>query len=128
MKGIRELWIEIWEQLFKVQLKTYNFKVGLEQVFLNPHDIIRIEADSNYSTLYTTDDKFLLSMNISSVEKILNGWGMVRIGRSHIINVVHISRIKSTYPGYIILSDGKKIDIPKRKNFSISRRLEKMKS
>ncbi len=71
MKSIREIWLNILENLFKVQLRSYALKVGDEILYFEPKEIIRIEADSNYSILHTTSKVHLISKSLFQIEGIL---------------------------------------------------------
>jgi len=58
------------------------------------------------------------------MEKILSGWGFIRISRSHIINVIHIQRIVKGHPSLVLMDDGTEIVIPRRESSRMIRKLE----
>lgn len=56
-------------------------------MFLETKSIVRIEAESNYSTLFMADGKkIIVSKVLKQFENILNGHGFARIHRSHLVN------------------------------------------
>ena len=61
-------------------------------------DIVLIEADGDYSKLYTLQDNYLSNFGISSLETKLNPDLFIRVHRSSIINI-HFIREVNKYPG-----------------------------
>ena len=77
-------------------------------------NIIRIEADRNYSFIYLSNNKKKLSSKtLGDLEELLYDKGFFRSHKSHLINLEHIQ----SYPNSIsvILSDGTTIPIARRK-------------
>ncbi|MEO6681436.1 MAG: response regulator [Ginsengibacter sp.] len=56
-------------------------------------DILYIEADRNYSRIYTTCKEFLLSTTLKTIEERLPGELFIRIHRSYIINLSHVDEV-----------------------------------
>ena len=56
-------------------------------------DIIYIQADNVYSTVFTENKKFLTYFSIGYLEKKLNKNNFFRIHRSYIINITYIEKI-----------------------------------
>lgn len=95
---------------------------GLE--YLNTEDIIRVEADRSYSTIYLVNKKtIVVCKNLSDFQSILND-KFFRIHKSHIVNLVHIKRLSRSDSGYVEMSDGSKIVISRRRkeDFEIAMR------
>ncbi|MCF8346035.1 MAG: LytTR family DNA-binding domain-containing protein [Bacteroidales bacterium] len=62
--------------------------------FVDPADIIHIEADGNYSHIKLVSGKSeTTTMNLGSLEKIVKNETFIRISRSSIININFISRV-----------------------------------
>ncbi|MEQ9062777.1 MAG: LytTR family DNA-binding domain-containing protein [Vicingaceae bacterium] len=108
-----DLWYDILEFLFKKQIRSHSVKIGTEHVHFQPGGLIRIEADGSYCHLITTNKVYLISRNMSTIEKAIQGWGIIRVNRSNIINVAHIASVNSR-KRQIIMSDGAVILIPRR--------------
>jgi len=83
---------------------------------LQTEDILYCQADSNYSYIYTSDGrKVVASKTLNSLEKALNPETFVRIHRSYIVNLQHVTQI-STTDGYdVTLRNGEKYPVSRRK-------------
>jgi two-component system LytT family response regulator len=95
----------------KIILKTSNH-IHL----VNTEDIIRIEADTNYSAFYTTDDqKIFVSRAIKDYEEMLIDRGFFRIHKSYLINISKIKYFDKAEGGFVIMSDGSTLPVASRK-------------
>jgi len=75
-------------------------------------DIIRAEADSNYTCFNLSGGKrILVSRTIKEFESLLSGSGMIRVHQSHLVNIDFIDRFVKKDGGYLILKDGSKIPV-----------------
>lgn len=54
-------------------------------------EILYLEADSNYCTVYTKKDKFLYSVGLNKIEEQLPKNRFVRVHRSYVININSVS-------------------------------------
>ncbi|MCO5248993.1 MAG: LytTR family DNA-binding domain-containing protein [Chitinophagales bacterium] len=80
--------------------------------FLIIEDILKVEAESNYSKIYLTGDKqILVSKTLKYFEDQLGGVGFMRVHRSFLININHLESIINTEGGQLLMKDGSKIDI-----------------
>jgi DNA-binding LytR/AlgR family response regulator len=57
-------------------------------------DILWVEAESNYSTIVTTNGSFVLAITLQTMEDYLSAPYFVRIHRSHVINIYHVESIE----------------------------------
>ena len=74
-----------------------------ENVKLNFSDIIFIEGLKDYVKIYTSDNKYTLTLiSLIKLENILSSKGFARIHRSYIINIKHI---KSIQKNKVLISD-----------------------
>jgi two-component system LytT family response regulator len=75
-------------------------------------DIIRAEADSNYTSFCLSDRKrILVSRTIKEFEGLLTGSGMIRVHQSHLVNINYIDRFVKKDGGYLLLKEGTKIPV-----------------
>lgn len=82
--------------------------------FYNLNDLIRCEADRNYTIFHFKNTRPLtISRNIKQYEELLNKKGFIRVHASHIINIRELKAYHKGNGGYLILSDNTKIDISK---------------
>lgn len=75
-------------------------------------DIIRAEADSNYTTFFLAAGKHVLvSRTLKEFEGLLSGSGIIRVHQSHLVNINQIDRYVKKDGGYLLLKDGIKIPV-----------------
>jgi two-component system LytT family response regulator len=88
-----------------------------DQVYVvNIRDIIRIEADRNYSTFFMEDGRqIVISKSLKEYEEMLLEYGFHRIHKSHIFNINKISHIDKADGGFIAMIDGSRVPIASRK-------------
>jgi len=100
------------EKLDKITIPTRD---GFQVV--SSEDIIRLEANENYTTIYLTGDrKFLSSKTIKTYEEKLNDRMFFRTHKSHIINILHHLKEFNRNQGNIaILSNGSFVPVSRRK-------------
>jgi len=83
---------------------------------INIADIIRIEADSNYSTFYLQDGRrIVVTKAIKEYEELLLEHGFHRIHKSHIFNINKMSHLDKADGGYVVMVDGSKVPVASRK-------------
>lgn len=80
---------------------------------VNFADIIYIEVDENYCTLFTTDQKFVVKKSLSKIKEILCTDNFEQIHRKIMINIDKISQINLT-ENTIYLSSNYKVSISER--------------
>lgn len=85
------------------------------QEFLNIQDILYIKADGSYSDVILNDKKICVTKRLAEFEKLQEVGPFLRIHRSHIININHISKISKADGGSVFMSDGAELSISKEK-------------
>lgn len=75
-------------------------------------DIIRAEADSNYTHFYIAGNRhILISRPLKEYELLLSGCGILRVHHSHLINLDYIDKFFRRDGGYLLLKDGTSIPV-----------------
>ncbi len=75
-------------------------------------DIIRAEADSNYTRFILSDgSRIMVSRTIKEFDTLLTGSGMIRVHQSHLVNIVWVDRFVKRDGGYLLLKDKSKIPV-----------------
>ena len=110
----------------KIEEVLVNFNSKLEQkkvtintdgklIFLNVDDILFVESDGNYSTLFLEDNqKLLLTKKLKEVNTMLPEHCFFRIHNSYIINLNKIKEfIKNE--GYVIMQSNHKIPVARQR-------------
>lgn len=79
-------------------------------------DILRCEADSNYTKVIFTEGKpFLASRSLTHFEELLSGLPFVRVHHKHLINLAQVRRYNKGRGGYIEMSNGHEVEVSVRK-------------
>ena len=87
---------------------------GME--YLNPKDIIRIEADRSYSWFYITGNrKILVSKNLKEFQDLLSDRHFFRPHNSYLINLKYVKKYVRKEGGYIEMQDGSEIPISRNR-------------
>ena len=84
-------------------------------VYLNPEEIIRLEADRAYTVIYTNEKEYLASKNLKEFEIILTGEMFFRAHNSHLINLNHVKKFIREDGFFVLMSDGSKVEISRRR-------------
>ena len=99
------------DHLKKITIPTID---GLE--FLEISDIIRCEADVNYTTIFTKDNKkIIVSKTLKSFEILLANCNFFRIHNSHLINLSYVKKYTRGKGGYVTLTDNSTIEVSTRR-------------
>lgn len=92
--------------------------------FFKMEDIIRLEADRNYTHIHLNGKKpFLASKTLKHFEEMLEHSDFIRTHKSHLVNPAFISRV-SNDKEFILLSDGSKVEVSRRKKDEVLQQLK----
>ncbi len=95
--------------------------------FINVNDIIRVEAESNYSVFYFADKKRLtVSKTLKQVEEVLSSYTFFRPHKSYIINLGYIKTYIRGMGGTIVLTDGSEVELSREKKSAFLQMFEKL--
>ena len=87
---------------------------GME--YLNPKDIIRIEADRSYSWFFVTGNrKMLVSKHLKEFQELLGDRYFFRPHNSHLVNLKYVRKYLRKEGGYIEMSDGAVIPVSRNR-------------
>jgi two-component system, LytTR family, response regulator len=97
-----------------------NGKIALPSskgyVFVWSDNIVRCEADNNYTTLYMNDkSKHLVSRTLKEFEELLKPYGFFRVHASHLINLDCVAEYIKGEGGQVRLTDGSIVEVSRRK-------------
>ena len=95
---------------------SFPYKGGIHS-FL-PDQIIRLEADSNYTYIYFSNHRpILMAKVLRDYQRLLEPFGFIRTHNSHLVNKQHISGVDIN--GDIIMDDHSKAEISRRKRSEV---------
>lgn len=91
--------------------------------FYFPDEIIRLEGEGNYTRLFFTTKKALLtSRTMKEYEEILSGHGFIRVHKSHLINKTHV--LKYSSGGMLVMTDLSQVEISRRRKEEVMAQLK----
>lgn len=101
IKSMEELIYSTLNKLKKISIPSQE---GL--LFVDASDIIRLEAESNYTHVYLKDrKKITASKTLKHFEEVLQNYNFCRIHSTHMINLDKIERYIKGDGGFVVLND-----------------------
>jgi two-component system, LytTR family, response regulator len=96
-----------------------------EMLLVNVNDIVRIEANNNYSHFYFTNrPKVIVSKTLKEFEEQLTTHNFYRVHQSHLINLQYVEAVKSNDGDYVLLQYGHRVEISRRKKTDFLQRVK----
>jgi two-component system, LytTR family, response regulator len=101
------------------QGSSENYRIALPTldglVFINVQDILYCEASSNYTQIFTSQEKYLVSKTLKEYDELLSEHNFFRIHNSYLININSIKKYVKGDGGYVVLNNNTSLDVSKRK-------------
>jgi len=92
--------------------------------FLQVGDIIRLESNVNYTSLFLKDkSKIVVAKTLKEFEELLNEYGFYRVHNSHLINLHFIKSYKKGKGGIVVMNDLSEIEVSTRRKEEFLKRL-----
>ncbi|MFT5857998.1 MAG: two-component system LytT family response regulator [Flavobacteriaceae bacterium] len=89
--------------------------------------IIRCEADRNYTSFFLLDNKrILVSKTLKEYETLLSSHNFLRVQQSHLINVDYVDRYDKKNGGAVVMKDGSEVPLSPAKREVFFKRLENL--
>ena len=103
------------DSLASEQIEKVILPVREGYIFVKVKDIIRCEADSNYTVLYLLGkQKHVISKTLKDFESQLSNKSFFRIHKSHLINVSHLKKYTKGDGGTVTMIDNTELDVSRR--------------
>ncbi|MCI5082558.1 MAG: LytTR family DNA-binding domain-containing protein [Saprospiraceae bacterium] len=117
----------LWSALNKEQVK-HSGKIALPTqdgfLFIRQSDIIRCEAQGNYTQVYLNDGrKLMITKTLKHYEELLLEGSFFRAHKSHLINLDYVRKFIKGKQSYIETIDGMSIEVSTRKREALLQRL-----
>lgn len=104
-----------------------SLPTGAGYELVNIKDIIRCEAEGNYTNFFIEGKKKLLvSASLKHYEDLLPPENFIRVHHHHLININHVVRYLKSEGGYAVMTDGTEVEISRRKKDAFLQRLQKI--
>ncbi len=89
--------------------------------------IIRCEADRNYTSFFLKDSKkILVSKTLKEYETLLSAHNFLRVQQSHLINIAYVDRYDKKNGGAVVMKDGSEVPLSPAKRDLFFARLENL--
>jgi two-component system LytT family response regulator len=83
--------------------------------FINIRDIVRLEAEDNYTHIYTSSEqRMTVAKTIKSYEELLSSVNFFRVHKKHLINLNFMNKFMKG-DSLVIMDDGMKIEVSRRR-------------
>ncbi len=84
--------------------------------FVSIKEIVRFEAEDNYTHIFlTSGDRITASKTIKAYEDMLLSLNFYRVHKRHVINLNFMKKFIKGDGGYLVMDDGKKIEVSRRR-------------
>lgn len=108
----------------KAPVKRLALPVAEGLTMVDVHDILYCQSDGHFTTVSLHDKKpVVINRNIGQLEDLLGPAEFVRVHHSHFVALRHVSRYVKGDGGEVIMSDGTRLEVSKRKKADLMARL-----
>lgn len=108
-------------------LKTNVSKIALPTSdglnLVDVQDIIRLEADGNYTSFITGKGTHLVSKSLKEYDELLSDNNFLRVHQSHLINLNYAKKYVRGDGGYVVMQDGTSVPVSVRKKHEVLEKL-----
>ena len=121
----QELYDNLVHNIEKNEVKDFRLAVPSSDgvYFFTLDEILRLEADRNYTLIHLVGKRpFLASKTLKHFEEMLGEFNFIRTHKSHLVNRHHITRLTHNNE-FVLLSDGSKVEISRRKKEDVQQHL-----
>ena len=95
---------------------------GLQMITVD--SIINCESDSNYTILFLKNKtKIIVSRTLKEIEELLEEHSFIRVHRCYLANLNEVEKYVKGEGGYLVMSDGKTIDVARNKKEVLLKKL-----
>ncbi len=126
MKGDETAQQRLLEKLMTFPTPT-NPKIGLPSlqglIIVSVDEIIRCEADDNYTVVFLSQAKYVVSKTLKDVEETLKPYNFLRVHKSHLVNLDKVIRYLKQDGGMLILKGDSQVPVSRYGKDELERRL-----
>jgi two-component system, LytTR family, response regulator len=96
---------------------------GLQMVLVE--NIINCESDRNYTILFLKNkQQIIASRSLKEIEEMLCDYSFVRVHHSHLVNLNEVEKYIKGEGGYLLMSDGKTVDVSRSRKDILLKKLQ----
>lgn len=82
-----------------------------EVIYVEMNRIIRLEADSNYTSIVLSDKKIVSSKTLKDYESLLNPSVFFRTHKAHLVNLDQVEKFVKSDGGYLVMKDNEQVPV-----------------
>ncbi|MBK9391375.1 MAG: response regulator transcription factor [Bacteroidetes bacterium] len=98
-------------QVLTDKIKRVKVSTRTGTLFVNPANILYCKADGNYTVIHSGGKELLCSMNIGKLREMLPETSFLRIGRSLILNIEHITHLDRRQSIVTLVNQGESVSV-----------------
>lgn len=120
----REVYDNLMHNLRTDKESDYRLAISTTEgtFFFRPDQIIRCEADGNYTKFYLKDKKpMLASRTLKEFDEILSGQQFIRVSRADLVNKKYVTSLSGDHE--LILADNSMVEVSRRRWDEVKRQL-----
>jgi two-component system LytT family response regulator len=107
------------------EVKKIVLKTAESIHVINVPDIVRCEADRNYTIFHISDGrKILVSNTLKEYDEMLSSYRFFRAHQSHLVNINYIERFEKKLGGFLMMKDRSQVPVSVRKKEMLLQMLE----
>jgi two-component system LytT family response regulator len=96
---------------------------GLQMILAET--IINCESDRNYTILFLKNkQKIIASRSLKEIEEMLEDYSFVRVHHSYLVNLNEVEKYMKGEGGYLLMSDGKTVDVSRSRKEILLKKLQ----
>jgi len=96
---------------------------GLQMVLVE--SIINCESDRNYAVLFLKNkQKIVASRSLKEIEEMLDDYSFARVHHSHLVNLNEVEKYIKGEGGYLLMSDGRTVDVSRSRKEILLKKLQ----
>lgn len=115
-EGIMEEKMEVLRQTLNNKHEKIILPTGEGMIIQELAEIIRCEADDNYTTFYLINgDKIVVSKSLSNFDKLLSDLYFSRVHSKHLINLRYVKKYEKGKGGMVVFQDGSAVPVSESK-------------
>ncbi|HXD93298.1 MAG TPA: LytTR family DNA-binding domain-containing protein [Bacteroidia bacterium] len=113
-----EALFDAFNQTKKIQKLPVKTMDGV--IFVNLKEVVRLEAHSNYTSIFLiTGKKIVASKTLKEFEDLLIGVNFFRIHNTHLINLAYVDKYIKGEGGSLIMSDSSEVEVSRTKKIEL---------
>ncbi|MBC8048225.1 MAG: response regulator transcription factor [Fimbriimonadaceae bacterium] len=112
----KEKYRNLLHNLNEEKISNYRLAVSTTDgtFFLSPKDIIRLEADGNYTRFYLKEKKpIITSKTLKEYDELLSDQDFIRVHRAHLVNKKYVNGLSGDHE--LTMTDNSIVEVSRRK-------------